>query len=153
MRWKALRRVGLWSLLAAGCSGDNGPPLLPACTAMSATPINLTVAAYQAVDPGAVSGCVSLPTNPPGADREYLLVPQIASRHPGDTAYFALQGTALAAAPPVGQVAAAELSLPEQFHLMLRQRERELAARAPRPPAVFRAPAAPAGPPPPVGNV
>src|SRR2546425_6006960 len=74
--------VAVWSLLGAACNKDPRlGPLLPPCTA-SGDSVNLAVAAYVAVEPGADSGCIEFPANASGSPIEYLLVPQAANGVP-----------------------------------------------------------------------
>src|SRR6266566_650917 len=123
--------VAVWSLLGAACNKDPRlGPLLPPCTA-SGDSVNLAVAAYVAVDPGADSGCIVFPANASGAPIEYLLMPQAANGVPDASSSFLLVGTALAAVPPaaVPSVVAPPLPAQLQFDLALRRTEYDLARR------------------------
>ena len=123
--------VAVWSLLGAACNKDPRlGPLLPPCTA-SGDSVNLAVAAYVAVDPGADSGCIVFPANASGAPIEYLLVPQAANGVPDASSSFLLVGTALAAVPPAAapSVVAPPLPAQLQFDLALRRTEYDLARR------------------------
>src|SRR5437773_1887206 len=92
---RMLSRIGLCSLLAAGCSESSGP--LAPCTA-AAPLVDLTAGEYQSADPRpsgdfvlrAVrgAGCVAFAANPSGSDIEYLLVPQAATGTPGSKSSF-----------------------------------------------------------------
>src|SRR2546427_5857539 len=83
-------RIGVCSLLAAGCSESSGP--LAPCTA-AAPLVNLTAGEYQSADPRPSgdfvlrtvrgAGCVAFAANQSGSDIEYLLVPQAATGTPG----------------------------------------------------------------------
>src|SRR6266568_2761937 len=123
--------VAVWSLLGAACNKDPRlGPLLPPCTA-SGDSVNLAVAAYVAVDPGADSGCIVFPANASGSPIEYLLMPQAANGVPDASSSFLLVGTALAAVPPAAapSVVAPPLPAQLQFDLALRRTEYDLARR------------------------
>src|SRR2546426_12285981 len=87
---RMLSRIGLCSLLAAGCSESSGP--LAPCTA-AAPLVNLTAGEYRSADPrpsgGFVlravrgAGCRAFPANQSGSGIEYLLVPQRATGRAG----------------------------------------------------------------------
>ncbi len=127
-------QVGLSWLLAGACSSSNPtqPPLAP-CTGASGGQVALQPAEYTAIDPTQTAGCAVFPAASTTASFGYLLVPQVASGVPDDSASFLLHGAALAAAPPVFRTAAggAGTGLPVQlqFDLTLRRTERELAAQ------------------------
>jgi len=132
---RMLRRIGLCSLLAAGCSESSGP--LAPCTA-AAPLVNLTAGEYQSADPRpsgdfvlrAVrgAGCVAFAANPSGSDIEYLLVPQAATGTPGDKSSFWLRGATVAAlaAPAVSAGPSPQLAPAARFHEFLRESEQQL---------------------------
>src|SRR6267378_7768038 len=101
---KVTSRIGLCSLLVAGCSESTGP--LAPCTA-AAPSVNLTVGEYRSADlrPSGdfvlrtvrSPGCVAFAANQSGSDIEYLLVPQAATGTPGGKSSFSLRGATVAA--------------------------------------------------------
>ena len=107
---RLLNRIGLCSLLVAGCSESSGP--LAPCTP-GAPLVNLTAGEYRSADPRPSGsfvlrtvgspGCVAFAANQSGSDIEYLLVPQAATGTPGDESSFWLRGATVAAmaAPPL----------------------------------------------------
>jgi hypothetical protein len=110
----------LFLLLIAGaaCSSGTAPSIRP-CTAADAA-VTLSVNQYVSIDPGTGSGCVVFPatTVSPG---EYLVVPQITSGVPAQTAAFRLGGDTILPAPSAAAPAQlAELSPAERFHTYLR---------------------------------
>src|SRR5882672_10839534 len=88
-------------LVAAACSTTTGPRIRR-CTAADAA-VTLSVNQYVSIDPGTDSGCMVFPatTVSPG---EYLIVPQLTSGVPGQTAGFRLGGDTILPAPsaPIG---------------------------------------------------
>src|SRR5437879_11827941 len=132
---RVLRRSGLCSLLAAGCSESSGP--LAPCTA-AAPLVNLTAGEYQSADPRpsgdfvlrAVrgAGCVACGAKQSGSDIEYLLVPQAATGTPGGKSSFWLRGAtvAAAAAPAVAVALSPQLAPAARFHQFLRESEQQL---------------------------
>jgi len=107
-------------LLTAGaaCSGGTEPHFRP-CTAADAA-VTLTVNQYVSIDPGPDSGCFVFPSSPI-LPAEYLVVPQLASGVPGQTAGFRLGGDTILPAPSAPAPAQlAELSPAERFHTYLR---------------------------------
>ena len=110
----------LWLLTGAGaaCSSGTEPHFRP-CTAADAG-VTLAVNQYVSIDPGPDSGCFVFPASPV-QPAEYLLVPQLASGVPGQTAGFRLGGDTILpahSAPTPAQLA--ELSSVERFHTYLR---------------------------------
>src|SRR5256886_16311908 len=101
---RVLSRIGLCSLLVAGCSESNGP--LAPCTA-GAPLVNLTAGEYRSADPRPRGdfvlrtvrgpGCVAFAANQSGSDIEYLLVPQAATGTPGGQSSFLVPGATPAA--------------------------------------------------------
>src|SRR5213594_1055371 len=132
---RMLSRIGLCSLLAAGCSESSGP--LAPCTA-DAPLVNLTAGEYQSADPkpsGSLvlravgsPGCVAFAANPSGSDIEYLLVPQAATGTPGSKSSFWLRGATVAAlaAPAVSAAPSPQLAPAARFHEFLRESEQQL---------------------------
>src|SRR5437667_2140884 len=132
---RMLSRIGLCSLLAAGCSESSGP--LAPCTA-AAPLVDLTAGEYQSADPRpsgdfvlrAVrgAGCVAFAANPSGSDIEYLLVPQAATGTPGSKSSFWLRGATVAAlaAPAVSAAPSPQLAPAARFHEFLRESEQQL---------------------------
>src|SRR5437867_2641330 len=132
---RMLSRIGLCSLLAAGCSESSGP--LAPCTA-AAPLVNLTAGEYQSADPRpsgdfvlrAVrgAGCVAFAANPSGSDIEYLLVPQAATGTPGSKSSFWLRGATVVAlaAPAVSAAPSPQLAPAARFHEFLRESEQQL---------------------------
>src|SRR2546427_6245067 len=154
---RMLSRIGLCSLLAAGCSESSGP--LAPCTA-AAPLVNLTAGEYQSADPRpsgdfvlrAVrgAGCVAFAANQSGSDIEYLLVPQAATGTPGDKASFWLRGATLAAssAPAPAPIApSVQLAPAARFHQFLRESEQQLYLSNPPPARAFTAPRVALAPP------
>jgi len=133
---RMLSRIGLCSLLAAGCSESSGP--LAPCTA-AAPLVNLTAGEYRSADPRpsgdfvlrAVrgAGCVAFAANQSGSDIEYLLVPQSATGTPGSKSSFWLRGATIAvsSAPAPAPVApSVQLAPAARFHEFLRESEQQL---------------------------
>src|SRR2546428_7507114 len=133
---RMLSRIGLCSLLAAGCSESSGP--LAPCTA-AAPLVNLTAGEYRSADPRpsgdfvlrAVrgAGCVAFAANQSGSDIEYLLVPQSATGTPGSKSSFWLRGATIAvsSAPAPAPVApSVQLAPAARVHESLRQSEPQL---------------------------
>src|SRR5436853_4145337 len=97
-------RIGLCSLLVAGCSESTGP--LAPCTA-GAPLVDLTAGEYRSADPRPSGsfvlrtvgspGCVAFAANQSGSDIEYLVVPQAATGTPAGKSSFWLRGTTLPA--------------------------------------------------------
>ena len=90
------------------------------CTA--ADPVfTLAVNQYVSIDPATDSGCAVFPATTLAA--QYLVMPQLATGVPGQTAAFRLGGDTILPAPPpsapVSEVSV-ELSPAEQFHRFLR---------------------------------
>src|SRR5438874_638954 len=115
-----LGRLGgpLCLLMVAACSTGTGPRIRR-CTAADA-PVNLAVFQYVSIDPATDSGCVVFPATTTLA-AEYLIVPQLTSGVPAQTAGFRLGGDTILPAPsaPVPDQLA-ELSPAERFHTYLR---------------------------------
>src|SRR2546430_3563266 len=132
---KLLNRIGLCSLLVAGCS-ESSVPLAP-CTP-GAPLVNLTAGEYRSADPRpsgsfvlrtvASPGCVAFAANQSGSDIEYLLVPQAATGTPGDKSSFWLRGATVAAlaAPAVSAGPSPQLAPAARFHEFLRESEQQL---------------------------
>src|SRR3989442_4657634 len=132
---RMLSRIGLCSLLAAGCSESTGP--LAPCTA-GAPLVNLTAGEYRSADPrpsGSLvlrtvgsPGCVAFAANQSGSDVEYLLVPQAATGTPGGKSSFWLRGATVAAmaAPAVAAAPPPQLAPAARFHEFLRESEQQL---------------------------
>jgi hypothetical protein len=105
-------------------------PKLAPCTGASAGQVSLAVAGYTAIDPTQTAGCAVFGTNPSASARQYLLVPQAVSGVPDDASGFLLHGaTVPAAVPQFAAVPGRTVAIPaqQQFDLMLRRAERELA--------------------------
>src|SRR5437667_2249912 len=153
---RMLSRIGLCSLLAAGCSESSGP--LAPCTA-AAPLVDLTAGEYQSADPRpsgdfvlrAVrgAGCVAFAANPSGSDIEYLLVPQAATGTPGSKSSFWLRGATVAAlaAPAVSAAPSPQLAPAARFHEFLRESEQQLYLNNPTTIHPFTAPRVALGPP------
>jgi len=159
---KVLRRIGVCSLLAVGCSESTGP--LAPCAA-GAPLVNLTAGEYRSADPRPRGdfvlrtvrgpGCVAFAANQSGSGIEYLLVPQAATGTPGGKSSFLLRGATLAAssAPAPAPIApSVQLAPAARFHQFLRESEQQLYLSNPPTIHPFTAPrVAPA--PPAVGDV
>ncbi len=74
---------------------------------------------YVSIDPATVSGCSVFPATTALA-AEYLVVPQLTSGVPGQTAGFRLNGDTILPAPAPQIQPSAELGSAEQFHMFLR---------------------------------
>ncbi len=160
MRYSATLSSGLMLAGLAGCGGDTTGPSPSACSAVPTT--SLTTGQVSIVDP---TGAASVAVQSGGsAGAEYLyLVASTAGQQTatGISGSYAIAGAPLAGAtadeaplvPPLPSAFEPALTA-EQFHMMLRRRERETAAD---PKAVlFRsnvARAALTATPPPVGDV
>jgi hypothetical protein len=125
---------------AAGC-GSTEPHIRP-CTTADAV-VSLAVYEYVSIDPASDAGCAVFPATASVA-AEYLIVPQLATGVPGQTAAFRVGGDTLLPAPPPSAPApqpSASVSPAEQFHQFLRLGdERRSWGFAPEP----RLPASPA---------
>src|SRR2546430_6778091 len=96
---RVLSRIGLCSLLVAGCNETSGP--LAPCTP-GAPLVNLTAGEYPSADPRpsgsfvlrtvASPGCVAFAANQSGAGIEDLLVPPAATGAPGGKSALLLPG-------------------------------------------------------------
>jgi hypothetical protein len=105
-------------LLVAACSSGTGPHIRR-CTAADAA-VNLAVYQYVSIDPVTDSGCAVFPATTTLA-AEYLIVPQLTSGVPNQTAGFRLGGDTILPAPSApAPEQSAELSPAEQFHTYLR---------------------------------
>ncbi len=104
-------------LVAAACSGGTEPHIRR-CTAADAA-VTLPVGQYVSIDPGPVSGCMVFPATTTLA-AEYLVVPQLASGFPAQTAAFRLGGDTILPAPSAPVQASAELGAADLFHTFLR---------------------------------
>src|SRR5438876_1196322 len=153
---RMLSRIGLCSLLAAGCSESSGP--LAPCTA-GAPLVNLTAGEYQSADPkpsGSLvlravgsPGCVAFAANQSGSDIEYLLVPQAATGTPGGKSSFWLRGATVAAmaAPAVSAAPSPQLAPAARFHEFMRESEQQLYLSNPPTIHAFTAPRVALAPP------
>jgi len=101
----------------AACSSGTAPQI-HRCTAADAA-VNLAVNQYVSTDPATVSGCSVFPAATALA-AEYLVVPQLTSGVPGQTAGFRLNGDTILPAPSAPIQPSAELGIAEQFHMFLR---------------------------------
>ena len=105
-------------LVVAACNNSTGPHIRP-CTAADAV-VNLTVNQYVSIDPATDSGCMVFPATAALA-AEYLLVPQLTSGVPGQTAAFRLGGDTILPAPSApAPEQLADLTPAERFHTYLR---------------------------------
>ncbi|HEY3220210.1 MAG TPA: hypothetical protein VGJ80_05730 [Gemmatimonadales bacterium] len=119
------RKWPLWLLAVAAvaaaaeaCSGGTEPHIRP-CTAADAT-VNLAVGEYASIDPAPDSGCIVFPATPL-VPAEYLVVPQLTSGVPGQTAAFRLGGDTILPAPSApAPEQLAELNPADRFHAYLR---------------------------------
>jgi hypothetical protein len=104
--------------VAAACPSSTQPTIRP-CTAADAA-VNLAVNEYVSIDPAPDSGCAVFPATTTLA-AEYLVVPQLTSGIPGQTAAFRLGGDTILPAPsaPAPREATA-LPAAERFHTYLR---------------------------------
>ena len=110
--------VPLCLLVAAACSSGTGPHIRR-CTAADAA-VNLVVYQYVSIDPATDSGCAVFPATTTLA-AEYLLVPQLTSGVPGQTAAFRLGGDTILPAPSApASEQSAEFNPAERFHTFLR---------------------------------
>jgi hypothetical protein len=89
------------------------------CTAASDSVI-LAVAAYVSIDPATDSGCTVFPANPSPAAIEYLLVPQLVTGIPGQSASFRLAGDTILPAPGPSAGIGSAASPAAAFHDFLR---------------------------------
>jgi len=81
--------------------------------------VNLAANQYVSIDPATGSGCMVFPATAALA-AEYLLVPQLTSGVPGQTAGFRLGGDTILPAPSAPVQSTAELGAADQFHRFLR---------------------------------
>src|SRR5256885_16773139 len=81
-----MSRKPLWLLAAAiaACSSGTEPHLRP-CTAAGDSVVLAIPGAYRSIDAVLDSGCTVFPANGTPATLEYLVVPQLATRGPGET--------------------------------------------------------------------
>src|SRR5579859_1257365 len=101
----------------AGCSSGTAPHIRP-CTA-AAPVVTLTPFQYVSIDPATDSGCAQFSASATAA--EYLVVPQLATGVPAQTAAFRLVGdTIIPATPSAPQTARLEAGPAERFHQFLR---------------------------------
>ena len=146
-------RLGLlcWLVVVtwgSACSGGTEARLRQ-CTAADAS-VNLAVNAYVTIDPVADSGCFVFPATT-ALSSEYLIVAQLTSGVPGQTAPFRLVGDTILPAPsaPVPD-ASPELGPAQRFHDYLRLGDERRSwgfapeGAGPRP---MKSPAIAAGPP------
>ena len=115
------------------CGDPNDARVAP-CTAANSTMLGaINLAAYNTITPNA-NGCVLFAANTSPDTIEYVVVAQSVSGGPNRTANFRLAGEAMmVGAPLMSDVRQPQpLTPPEQFHLMLREREAE-SAKLPRP--------------------
>src|SRR5467141_3554487 len=105
-------------LVAAACSTTTGPRIRR-CTAADAA-VNLAVFQYVSIDPATDLGCAVFPATTTLA-ADYLIVPQLTSGVPNQTAGFRLGGDTILPAPSApAPEQSAELSPAERFHTYLR---------------------------------
>jgi len=104
-------------LVAAACSSGTGPSIRR-CTAADAA-VNLAVYQYVSIDPATDSGCAVFPATTALA-AEYLIVPQLTSGVPGQTAGFRVGGDTILPAPSAPLQPAADVGAAELFHTFLR---------------------------------
>src|SRR6266566_5879468 len=116
-RLGALGGGPLCLLVAAACSGGTEPHIRR-CTAADAA-VTLPVGQYRSIDPALVSGCMVFPATTTLA-AEYLLVPQLTSGVPAQTAAFRLGGDTILPAPSAPVQGSAELGAADLFHTFLR---------------------------------
>ena len=124
--------AGLSSLWVVACSSSSTQVKLAPCTGASAGQVSLAVAGYAAIDPTQTAGCAVFGANPSASARQYLLVPQAVSGVPDDASAYLLQGATVpaAAAPFAAAPTGTAPAVPpqQQFDLMLRRAERDLAS-------------------------
>jgi hypothetical protein len=115
-----LSKLGPLCLLAvAGAACSSGTePHIRRCTAADAV-VNLSINQYVSIDPGPDSGCMVFPATT-ASPAEYLIVPQLTSGVPGQTAGFRLGGDTILPAPSAAIEPSAELGSAERFHTFLR---------------------------------
>ena len=109
----------LLAIVGAAACNTTGVHIRP-CTAADAA-ATLAVNEYFSLDPASNAGCSVFPATTLAA--AYLVMPQLATGVPGQTATFRLVGdTILPAPPPSAPISepAAELSPAERFHRFLR---------------------------------
>src|SRR5262245_59186239 len=118
VRMKNLRLLWLLTALGAACNNGTEPHFRP-CTAADNT-VTLAVNEYVSIDAGLDTGCTVYPATTLAA--QYLVVPQIASGVPGQTAGFRLVGDTILPAPAPSPTVQelANLSAAERFHAYLR---------------------------------
>jgi len=107
-------------LVVAACPSSTGPSIRR-CTVADAA-VSLAVNQYVSIDPAPDSGCAVFPATTTLA-AEYLVVPQLTSGIPGQTAAFRLSGDTILPVPPPSAPApreATELPPAERFHTYLR---------------------------------
>ncbi|HYX82758.1 MAG TPA: hypothetical protein VE714_10225 [Gemmatimonadales bacterium] len=110
----------LCSLAVAACSSGTGPHFRP-CT-VADTQITLAVNQPMTIDPAIDGGCMVFPATASAA-AEYLLIPQLTSGVPGQTAGFRLVGDTILPAPVPSSMlpaSSAAVGAAEAFHTFLR---------------------------------
>ena len=116
MRW--VEGGGPLCLLVVAACSSGTEPKLRACTAADSG-VSLTVNQYVSIDPATVAGCLVFPAI--GAfNAQYLLVPQLTSGVPGQTAVFRLGGDTILPAPSAPVQPASAGNPAELFHTFLR---------------------------------
>lgn len=124
-----------FALLAACGSGgtDPDPPVQAACD--NPATINLAVGVHQVVNPRDSDGCIRLPAAAGGASYLIAGVSGAGNETPTGTSgsyWFQVTPSGAQGSPPAVPSLAAErgdIPLPVRFHRMLREQEREFAAR------------------------
>jgi hypothetical protein len=143
----ALGGMGVAGGLA--CSSGTAPHIRR-CTAADSA-VRLAVLQYVSIDPATTSGCSVFPATT-SLPAQYLIVPQLATGIPGQTAWFRLGGDTIlpARSAPIAGASELEGGPAEQFHRFLRLGdERRSWGFAPEvaPSASAPAPASAGGPP------
>jgi len=107
-----------WLAVAGAACSSGTEPHIRRCTAADAV-VNLSINQYVSIDPGPDSGCMVFPATTV-SPAEYLIVPQLTSGVPGQTAGFRLGGDTILPAPSAAIEPSAELGTAELFHTFLR---------------------------------
>jgi hypothetical protein len=131
-RWQAFIAIFAGALLAA-CSDSTGPgPVSLDCSDGSTH--TLAVGEHQIIDPGQAGACIRLPVaGTTGAEHLYVPVSTAGQETPnGISSPFVIMGGSAAVATPPALPSPALSAFrprlaPDQFHAMLRQREKALA--------------------------
>lgn len=136
MRYAFRLLFGAPAVLLAACSSGGTDPAPPAeANCENPATVTLAVGGHGVVDPRDSDGCIRLPAAPGGASYLVSAVSGAGTETSTGTSgsyYLQVSTTAqgvVASLAPVPSTTREEVPLPVRFHQMLRERERELAAR------------------------